>query len=241
MSPAHNRIRPTQRRRVAPAPSSRYNEAMKRLLLASLSLCAPFALALSVPWDSLDWTQAQTVSSGKEIALNGATEWVLRVALPTTQEVHTGYLQIRTASEEMLGRGAFRWVPSWPEATLSVGKTPDSSFTNSAKFNIAESPWKDASIEWRKTADYLKIFLVSADGKSVVERGSWWISGESAGYTHLSLEVSDPDAFDSVQFVVITPGPSDPNAPEPGAFSLIVLGGGILLALRRPSCRRITA
>lgn len=197
------------------------------LLLVSLSLFAPFALALSVPWDSLDGTQAQTVSPGQSIALNGATEWVLRVALPTEQQMYTGRLRITTASENVLDRGAFQWNPVSFELTFGGAST-----SGEAPIGLDPKYWTGASLEWRKTTDYLRVFIVSADARDS-ELGFFRESGSD--YTHLSLEVSDPDAFDSVQFVVVTPGPSDPNAPEPGAFSLILLGGGVLLVLRRPS------
>ena len=227
-----------QRRRVAPAPSSRYNEAMKTLLLlVVLSLFAPFALALSVPWDSLDGTQAQPVSPGQSIALNGATEWVLRVALPgfTPQKREfSGTLQLKDTVGNVAKRGAFKWyLPDNPQKqTITVAKTPEALTTTT---DAASVEWQQPYLEWRKTANYLQMFVVSSDGQLENLRGSWNLSDMLIAYDHLSLEVSDPDAFDSVQFMVVTPGSSDPNAPEPGAFLLILLGGGVLLVLRRPS------
>ena len=197
------------------------------LLLVVLSLFAPFALALSVPWDSLDWTQAQTVSPGQEIALNGATEWVLRVALPTEQQMHTGRLRITTANGNVLDRGAFQWNPVSFELTFGGAST-----SGETPIGLDPKYWTGASLEWRKTTDYLRVFIVSADARDS-ELGFFRESGTD--YTYLSLEVSDPDAFDSVQFMVVTPGLSDPNAPEPGIVSFILLGGGVLLVLRRPS------
>ncbi len=217
--------------------SSRYNEAMKRFLSVSLWLFASFASALSVPWDSLDWSQAQTVSPGQEIALNGATEWVLRVALPTKPRKQTGYLKIQTENGAV-ECGAFRWVPSTSKAELSVGKTLET-LEDPAAFAMAGGSWEGASLEWRKTADYLQMFMVSSDGTRANQRGSWNLSDTLADYGWISLEVSNPDAFAPASFLVVTPPPSDPNAPEPGAFSLILLGGGILLALRRPTFRGI--
>lgn len=202
---------------------------MKTLLLSvALSLCAPFALALSVPWDSLDWTQAETVSPGDPIDLNGVAEWALRVALPTKQQIHTGCLRITTASGNVLDRGVFQWNPVSFELTFGVSST-----NGEAPIGLDPKFWTGASLEWRKTTDYLGVFIVSADGTRWYDWGH--ISNAGTGYTHLSLEVSDSEAFDSVQFMVITPDPSDPNAPEPGAFLLVFLGGGVLLVLRRPS------
>lgn len=201
---------------------------MKCVLLVILTLMAPFALALSVPWDSLDWTQAKNVSPGEEIALNGVTEWVLRVALPTEQQIHTGHLRITTASENVLDRGAFQWNPVSFALTFGGAST-----SGETPIRLDPKYWTGASLEWRKTTDYLRVFIVSANGARDSELGFFHESGSD--YTHLSLEVSDSDAFGFAQFVVVTPGPSDPNAPEPGAFSLILLGGGVLLVLRRPS------
>lgn len=210
------------------------------LLLVSLSLFAPFALALSVPWDSFDWTQAQTVSPGQSITLNGATEWVLRVALPgfTPQKREfSGTLQLKDTAGNVAKRGAFKWyLPDNPQKqTITVAETPETLTTTT---DAASVEWQQPYLEWRKTANYLQMFVVSSDGQLENLRGSWNLSDILIAYDYLSLEVSDPDDFGSAQFMVIS---SDPNAPEPGAFSLIVLGGGILLTLRRPSCRRITA
>ena len=207
------------------------------LLLVVLSLFAPFALALSVPWDSLDGTQAQPVSPGQSIALNGATEWVLRVALPgfTPQKREfSGTLQLKDTVGNVAKRGAFKWyLPDNPQKqTITVAKTPEALTTTT---DAASVEWQQPYLEWRKTANYLQMFVVSSDGQLENLRGSWNLSDMLIAYDHLSLEVSDPDAFDSVQFMVVTPGSSDPNAPEPGAFLLILLGGGVLLVLRRPS------
>ena len=105
------------------------------------------------------------------------------------------------------------------------------STSGEAPIGLDPKYWTGASLEWRKTTDYLRVFIVSADARDS-ELGFFRESGSD--YTHLSLEVSDPDAFDSVQFVVVTPGPSDPNAPEPGAFSLILLGGGCIVGASSP-------
>ncbi len=198
------------------------------LLLVVLSLFAPFALALSVPWDSLGGTQAEPVFPGQSIALNGATEWVLRVALPTKQQMHTGRLRITTASENVLDRGAFQWNPVSFELTFGGAST-----SGETPIRLDPKFWTGASLEWRKTTDYLRVFIVSADGARDSELGFFRESG--IDYTHLSLEVSDTTAFGFAQFMVVTPGLSDPSAPEPGIVSFILLGGGVLLVLRRPS------
>lgn len=211
---------------------SRYNEVMKRFLSVSLWLFDSFASALSVPWDSLDWFQAQTVSPGQEIVLGGATEWVFRVALPAEPRTQTGHLKIQTENGAVTC-GAFRWVPSTSKAELSERKTPETLETP------ATIAWEGVSPEWRKTADPLQMFMVSSDGARANQRGSWNLSDTLAAYGRISLEVSEPDAFDSASLLVVTPPLSAPNAPESGAFSPILLGDGSLLSLRRPTFRGI--
>lgn len=209
---------------------------MKCVLLVILTLMAPFALALSVPWDSLDGTQAQTVSPGQSIALNGATEWVLRVALPgftSSKTEFTGALKLGGSSVETETYSSFKWYYVPKEGNNSSKRRFECEGTGTPQ----DVSGTGAYLEWHGSANHIELFVIDSEGKYPFV--PWYLSSPLASYDWLSLEVSDATAFTPAQFMVITPDPSDPNAPEPGIVSFILLGGGVLLVLRRPSQRRV--
>lgn len=183
---------------------------------------APFALALSVPWDNLDWTQAEKGTPNMAIDLDSSV-WALRIDLarPGTGDYSWSVgLNFHTTEGEETTCGDLRIE----NRTI---------FMDFGKGEVSEPLLEATTFEWRYDGETLSFHEVF--GTRSTEYGRWtdlptWISSAET----LELTVNPESVATSIVPSMWLYQVRDSSAPEPGIVSFILLGGGCIIGASSP-------